>query len=268
MHLPKEMNNFNRALNDLLGGLKSYDIWTMLAWLEIKQRYRRSVIGPFWLTLSSAIMILAMGPLYASLFGQSLDKYFLYLATSIIVWQLISSSINDACQVFIGSEGFIKQSSLPLSIYVLRIVWKNAIVFLHNFIVILGVAYFFPPELKFQIALVVPGLFLILINSLWVGILVGLVCSRFRDVTQIVSSIVGIAFFVTPIMWRAQMLGEKAWLCNLNPFYHFIQILRAPITGEPIDPFNWIAVIFITLSGFVFMINVFGKYKNRVAYWI
>lgn len=138
------MNYLRYAVSDVWSGFRSHDIWTMLAWLEIKQRYRRSAIGPFWLTLSTAIMILAMGPLYASLFGQSLDDYFLYLATSIIAWQLISTSINDSCQAFIGAEGFIKQSSLPLSVYVLRIVWKNLIIFLHNSVVIVAVAIFFP----------------------------------------------------------------------------------------------------------------------------
>lgn len=260
--------NAHRAINDIWNGLRNYEIWTMLAWLEIKQRYRRSVIGPFWLTLSTAIMIFAMGPLYGSLFGQSLDKYFLYLATSIIVWQLISTSINDSCQAFIGSEGFIKQSSLPLSVYVLRIVWKNLIIFAHNIVVIVAVALFFPPELKISVLLVFPGLFLIALNALWVGIVVGLVCARFRDVTQIVSSIVGIAFFVTPIMWYSKMLGPNGWMVNLNPFYHFIQIIRAPIIGDIIDPRNWVATVVITVVGYILMIALFGRFRNRVAYWV
>ncbi|MBU1042284.1 MAG: ABC transporter permease [Proteobacteria bacterium] len=256
------------AVDDLSSGLKIYHIWIMLAWSEIKQRYRRSVIGPFWLTLSTAIMILAMGPLYGGLFGQSLNKYFLYLATSIIVWGLISSSINDACQVFIGSEGFIKQSSLPLSVYVLRLVWRNLIIFLHNVVVIIGVAIFYPPDINLSTLLVVPGLMILALNALWIGIVIGLVCARYRDVTQIVSSLVGIAFFITPVMWYPRMLGAKEWMVNLNPLYHFMQILRAPILGEPVALINWITAVAVTLLGFMLMIVLFGRYRSRIAYWV
>lgn len=256
------------AIKDILAGLRSYEIWTMLAWLEIKQRYRRSIIGPFWLTLSTAIMIFAMGPLYASLFSQKLDDYFLYLATGIIAWQLLSTSINESCQAFIGSEGFIKQCDLPLSVYVLRITWKNSIIFMHNFIVVVAVAIFFPPAIKVTVLLVVVALFLFALNAVWVGLVIGLICARFRDVTQIVASIVGIAFFVTPIMWRSEMLGRNSWIINLNPFYHFIQIIRAPITGEVIDVNNWYAVAFITVAGYLGALIIFGKFKNRIAYWV
>jgi len=262
------MNYVRTAFIDVLGGLRCYEIWTMLAWMEIKQRYRRSVLGPFWLTLSAAIMIFSMGPLYSTLFGQHLNDYFLYLATSIIVWQLISTMINDSCQAFIGAEGFIKQCSLPLSVYVLRIVYKNIIIFLHNFIVIVIVAIFFPPQIEITIILFIVALIIIAINALWVGLLIGLICARFRDVTQIVASIVGLAFFVTPIMWKAEMLGSKSWLINLNPIYHFIQIMRAPIIGGAIDAKNWVASALITIIGYAVTFILFGKFKNRVAYWV
>jgi ABC-type polysaccharide/polyol phosphate export permease len=262
------MNYVRTAIIDILSGLRSYEIWTMLAWMEIKQRYRRSVLGPFWLTLSAAIMIFSMGPLYSTLFGQHLNDYFLYLATSIIAWQLISTMINDSCQAFIGAEGFIKQCSLPLSVYVLRIVWKNLIIFLHNFIVIVLVAIFFPPKIEITIMLFILALIIFAFNAVWVGLLIGLICARFRDVTQIVASIVGLAFFVTPIMWKAEMLGSKSWLINLNPIYHFIQIMRAPIIGDAIDIKNWIASALITIMGYTVTFILFGKFKNRVAYWV
>ena len=103
------------ALSDILGGARNYHLWMVLAWSEIKQRYRRSVIGPFWLTLSTAIMIGAMGPLYGRLFGQPLGDYFSYLAVNIIIWQLISTTVNGACTVFTSSESFILQTRFPFS---------------------------------------------------------------------------------------------------------------------------------------------------------
>ncbi len=256
------------AIKDLTQGLLSFRIWSMLAWQEIKQRYRRSTLGPFWLTFSTGIMILAMGPLYGGLFGQQLDSYFLYLATGIVVWQLISTTIQDSCLAFIGSEGFIKQIKLPLSIYVFRIVWKNLIIFFHTLVVVFIVYVFFPPSISFQMFQFILGVFLFSINAVWVGIVVGLLCARFRDVTPIVTSIVGVMFFMTPVMWPVKMLGGRLLVTNLNPFYHFLEIIRAPIIGEEIQPVSWVAVMLITLLGYLFMLTLYSRFRARIAYWI
>jgi ABC-type polysaccharide/polyol phosphate export permease len=54
--------SFMLAMKDIKQGVFiSLPIWNMLAWQDIKQRYRRSVIGPFWLTISTAIMVFSLG---------------------------------------------------------------------------------------------------------------------------------------------------------------------------------------------------------------
>src|SRR3989304_5582475 len=123
------------ALRDMETGLRDVHVWTMLAWQEIRQRYRRSTLGPFWLTISTAAMVGGMGPLYGLIFGQDLSWYFPYLAIGFVVWQLMASIINDSTQVFIGADQFIKQIKMPFSIHVLRMVWRNAIIFAHNSVI-------------------------------------------------------------------------------------------------------------------------------------
>ena len=256
------------AIADLVLGLLSYRIWTMLAWQEIRQRYRRSVLGPLWLTLSTGIMVTAMGPLYTRLFGQTLNSYFSYLATSIVVWQLISTMIQDSCQAFIGSEGFIKQLKLPLSLYVLRIVWKNLIIFAHNIIVVLIVFLFFPPPFGLKTLMFPVGLALVAANGVWLGIVIGLLCARFRDVSNIVNSVVGVLFFMTPIMWSSKMLGENERMVDFNPFYHLIEVVRGPLLSDELRAISWISVLAITFLGFGFMLFMFSRYRARIAYWI
>jgi ABC-type polysaccharide/polyol phosphate export permease len=130
-------SNLTLALADIGSGLRSVHVWPMLGWLEIKQRYRRSVIGPFWLTLSYGAMIAGMGPLYGSLLQQDIASYFPYLATGVVVWFLLSNLIADGCNAFIAAEGFIKQVKLPLTVHVLRVVWRNLIIFAHNAVILL-----------------------------------------------------------------------------------------------------------------------------------
>ena len=125
-------SNLSLAIKDFKDGVVGVHIWSTLGWQEIRLRYRRSLLGPFWLTLSTGALIAGMGPLYGKLFGQSLATYFPYLAISFITWTLIASLINECSNAFIAAEGYIKQIKLPLTLHILRVVWKNVLVFAHK----------------------------------------------------------------------------------------------------------------------------------------
>src|SRR5687768_622157 len=217
--------NFQFALRDVVDGIFAVHIWAALGWQDVKQRYRRSMLGPFWLTISTGLLLLVMGPLYGKLFNQDVGSYFLYLSVSFIAWQLFSNFIIDACQAFIGAEGFIKQIRLPLTVYVLRLVWKNLVFFFHNFIFLILVLAYFRPSLGVDVILMPLGIVLFAVNAVWVGIVLGLVSARFRDIPQIISNLVQVFFFLTPVLWQPGMLGRHAWAVNLNPFYHFLEII-------------------------------------------
>jgi lipopolysaccharide transport system permease protein len=254
--------------NDLIEGLLKSNIWLTLAWFEIKQRYKRSTLGPLWITLSTAIMIFAMGPLYSRLFGTELSDYFLHLALGVITWQFVSTSINDSCTGFTNAEGYIKDFNLPFSIYILRILCRNLIIFFHNFIVILILIYIFQPELKLSYLYLLPNLLLLSINLFWITALVGIVCTRYRDFTPIVNSLVGVSFFLTPIMWKPNMLGEKAKFMYLNPFYNYIELVRNSIIDINHHNIPLIFSLSTALLGILFINWFFNKYKQRIIYWI
>lgn len=260
--------NIPLALKDLKEGISSVHVWLMLGWQEIRQRYRRSVIGPFWLTISTGAMIGGMGPLYGRLFGQDLGAYFPYLAASFIVWLLISNMINDCSNAFIAAEGFIKQIKMPLTVHILRVIWKNLLIFGHNMVIVVLVFLFFPPEPGWHLLQFPMAILMIAVNALWFGILVGLLCARFRDIPLIIFSMVQVGFFLTPVMWKAEMLGSNIWFAYINPLYHFIEIARAPLVAGGANPISWIAVSLITVVGYAVMIVVFARYRARIAYWV
>lgn len=261
-------SNLSLALQDLKSGIGSIYIWPMLGWQEIRQRYRRSMLGPFWLTISTGILIGAMGPLYGRLFGQDISGYFPYLAISLVAWQLIATSVNDLCLAFIAAEGFIKQIKLPLTIHVLRVVWKNLIIFAHNLVIVVLVLLLFPPPLSWHLLLFPVALLFIVANALWVGILLGLMCARFRDIPQIISSLMQVAMFLTPVMWKADMLGRNIFAAKLNPLFHFLEIVRQPLLGGAIPTLSWFVVIAITCGGYLVMLAVFARFRARIAYWV
>lgn len=259
---------YTRALKDLRDGLFSVHIWPMLAWQEIRQRYRRSLLGPFWLTISSAVMIAAMGPLYGRLFNQDVSAYLPFLAVGLVVWQLMASIINDASQVFISAEQYIKQIRMPFTIHVLRMIWRNAIVFAHNLVIVVAVLLVYLPAWRWTMLSAVAGVFAILLNAIWIAMLLGLVCARYRDIPLIVSNIVLVAFFLTPIMWNHGMLGRHQWAAQVNPFFHFLEVVRAPLLGADVPVLSWLVVACVTAAGFASTIAIFGRYRARIAYWI
>ncbi|HXM81116.1 MAG TPA: ABC transporter permease [Burkholderiales bacterium] len=256
------------AVRDLRDGLTSIHVWPMLGWSEIRQRYRRSALGPFWLTISTGILVAGMGPLYGRLFGQEVGTYFPFLAIGFIVWQLIASLMNDSGQVFIAAEQYIKQVRMPFTIHVLRMIWRNAIIFAHNFVIVILVLVAFVPAWNWQLLMVLPGLVLLLINGIWLAMMLGMLCARFRDIPQIITSIVQVAFFLTPVMWRKEMLGHYQWAADVNPLYHLIEIVRAPLLGQSPANLSWMVVAMLTLGGFAVTMPLFARYRARIAYWI
>jgi ABC-2 type transport system permease protein/lipopolysaccharide transport system permease protein len=258
----------NLALKDIRDGVCSFNIWGMLGWLEIKQIYRRSTLGPMWLTISTSVLILGMGLLYGRLFNQDLSSYFPYLAVSIVLWSFISGLIIESCNSYITAEGFIKELKLPYTVHVLRVVWRLLIVLAHNFVIVVLVLGYFRPPWGWELLLAPVAMLLIAINGLWLGILMGLLSARFRDIPLIVTSVVQIAFFLTPIFWKPSMLGGYRWIADLNPLFIFLEIVRAPLLGEPVRGYLWVAAFVVTVVGFSVTLLLFSRYRARIAYWV
>jgi ABC-type polysaccharide/polyol phosphate export permease len=256
------------AWADISRGWTHRNLWATIAMQDIRKRYRRSKIGPFWLTISMGIMVGALGFLYGQLFQQDLAEFVPYVAAGFVIWGLISSLIVDGTKAFIEAEGLIKQLPVPLSTHVYRDTWRSLIVFAHNIWIFIAAALWFGvfPGAGGLIAIL--GLAVVALNGLWVGLLLGLVSARYRDVPQIVASIVQVSFFITPIIWKAEMLSHHSLILLLNPFYHFMEIIRGPLLGSTPSVYTWLAVGLVTLVGWVTTLFVYSKYRWRIAYWV
>ncbi len=256
------------ALRDIADGAHHWRFWGLMGWQDIRQRYRRSVLGPFWLTLSMGVLVGTLGFLYGALFKIEVADYLPFLALGFLAWGLISGIITDGCTVFIDSEHFIKQIKLPFSTFVFRVLWRNLIIFAHNFVVYIGVAVVFGIWAGWAGLLLVPGLALIIATALWVGLLCGMVCARFRDVPQIVASVLQVAFFLTPIIWKPELLADRVAFVLVNPFFHFVELVRAPLLGQAPSALTWTVVLGVTAGGWVVTFLLFRRFRNRIAYWV
>jgi len=254
--------------NDIRVGIGASHVWLALGWHDIRQRYRRSVLGPFWFTLSTMMMVGVLGILYSTLLNQEITEYLPYLGIGLVVWQYLSACVNEGSTAFIGAGYLIKQIRMPMTVHACRVVWRNFVILLHSLpvLVLLLMLFGHAPGLDFWLA--IPGLLLILFNGVWVGIVLGLVCTRYRDVLPIVGNLVQIAFFFTPIMWTTDLLKERAWVADYNPLHHLIEIVRGPILGRSVELQSWLWSIGLLIVGFAAAQWLMVRCRNRVAYWL
>ena len=257
-----------KAFGDLLDGLKCWELWSTLAWHDIRQRYRRSLLGPFWLTASMGLMIGGLGYMYAGLFGQSLQNYLPYVASGLIVFSLITAMATEASTVFIAAGRIILQIKAPFSIYIYQVLWRNVLIFLHNILIYVAVVIFVRVDVGWHTLLAIPGLFLVVLTGLWAGLVVGALSARFRDVPPIIASVMQIAFFLTPVFWTPGSLPNRELFVHLNPFYHMIEVVRTPLMGQAASLSSWLVMIGLNCIAAVVAMVFFSRYRGRIAYWV
>jgi len=257
------------AIQDVVEGLLSWRLWLRIAWMDTVRRYRRTTIGPFWTTASVAVFISTVGIMYSQVFHQEIHTYLPYLASGFIVWAPLTTYLTESCGSFFGAEGILKQMKMPYTIFVIAAIVRNVILFFHNFIVYIIVFLIFQPPLNANTLLAFPAMLLLLINAVWVGILMALICTRFRDLLQVVAALLQAAFFVTPIFWNASQAGGlRSMFVDFNFLYHFVVILRAPLLGEAPAMADWYAVFACTGVGWALALWMFHRYYNRIIFWI
>jgi ABC-2 type transport system permease protein len=271
---PAPSKSWQRAAQDLRQGWRQRALWGYLGWQDIKQRYRRSVLGPLWISISMGVMATAMGILYAALFQADIHQFLPYVATGLLIWNFVSGCVLEGSEVFIANEGLIKFLPAPLSLHVYRLVWRQTLFFLHNLVIWLALVLIFPQPLSMTVLLAIPAFAVLVLNGAWITVLAGIIATRFRDIPPIIASLTQLLFFMTPIVWdygklvQNPAVAERARLAELNPVMHFVEILREPLLGQPIVWRHWYVVGVITVVGWTAALVILRNYRSRISYWV
>ncbi|TPN51556.1 ABC transporter permease [Mesorhizobium sp. B1-1-7] len=267
---PSSTNSFSEALADVAAAVDSHHLATTFSWQDVAQRYRRSRIGAFWLTINMGVLISVLGLIFGTLFRAPTRDFLPYICASIIFWGFISSSISEGCTAFISAEGIILQVRMPLFIHVLRTLYRNAIILGHNIVIYPFVLFAVGRVPTWHLLMAAPGFFLVVLNLLWIMLVLGVVCARYRDMTQVMQNLLQVVMYATPIVWMPQTLPEGAsqLLLKLNPFYHLVTIVRAPLLGEFPSATNWVVCVALAIVGWVIAMFFFGRYRHRIPYWL
>lgn len=267
----KNHSNFWGGLDIYVRSLLLWRVWIYMAATDIRRRYRRTIIGPFWVTLSIAIFIGSMGVIFPMLWHTNMKTYLPFFASSYVIWTFVSTVVTEACGTFTDSSALMKQTSLPFCVYANNVVTRNLIVLLHHLTVYLIVLFMFSVPFNYKTLLFFPGITLLCLTGSWIAVLLGIIATRYRDVRQMVVSLLQISMFITPIFWSPSQLGtglKARLLVELNPLHHFIQIVRAPLLGEMPGMNDWIITSVICLLGWIMTLRLLGKYKKHIVFWL
>jgi lipopolysaccharide transport system permease protein len=257
------------AARDAREAMLLWRLCCTLGWLDIKLRYRGSVLGPFWLTLSTAIMVAAMGSIYAGLFNMNLPEYLPFLVLSLVLWGFLAALVGDASVGYTSSEGLIRSVRMPFTLYAARIVLRNVLVLAHNVVVVVGVFAIFGVWPGATGLLAVPGFALWLADAFALCLLLGALCARFRDIPPIVTSVLQIAFFITPIIWKPEFVGpDRRWLLPLNPFFSIMEVVRGPLLGTVPSTIDVISAVGYSCLLCVGAWLLFARVRGRIAFWL
>ena len=257
------------AFTDLAAGWKARSTWRYLAWNDVKARYRRTVLGPFWSSMQLLAFVIGIGFLYGALFDIPRQQFLPFVALGMLIWQFIQGLVTDATNVFTRSAPFIRSSSRPLSLYCYRGTTGQIIVFLHTLPIVVLVILIAGLRPNFlAICMSTAAVLAVIVNGFFLTLWLGPLAARFHDVPHLVQLFMQMAMFITPVFWNPASLPHPSLFVAWNPFAWLIEAFREPLIGGQLMSWTWTAIIALTIVNFVLGITVFGRTKSKIAYWV
>ncbi len=256
------------AQQDVVDSFRLTRLWFALGLNDIASRYRGSVLGPFWITITTIVFVAGIGLVYARLMHVSLEQYLPWLATGAVIWGFINQSIQESADAFIAASAVLRQTAIPLPVFIWRVIWRNLLTLAHQTPVLLGVAVIFHYLTKINVPMALVGLVLVTVNISWISFCASIACARFRDVQQILASVLQMVFFITPVLWIPSGSRGVTLLNTLNPIAHMLNVIRNPLMGLPT---NWLSLKVLTLIaviGWGFSFLLFAASRRRIVHYV
>ena len=252
--------------NDVINSISYWRYWLELGFLDIKNKYKRTLLGPIWSTGTVAIIIFAVGPIYGVIFNRPTDTYLLHLATGMTFWLFLSCTISELCTCFIENTSIIKNSNRPLFIFLFRIIARNTIILMHNLLIPILIALYYD-FLSLYILFLFPVIIILILFLSIIAFPISLLSTRFRDLIPLTQNILQLFFFLTPIFWVAGTEMERFSFLYLNPFDYLLTLARMPFYSM------YDSTILYSIFVFMFILYIssyylFNKYSKRISYWL
>jgi ABC-type polysaccharide/polyol phosphate export permease len=257
------------AVADLRGSIRNLGLSWSLAWHDVVSRYRGSILGPLWITLSMAFMVLGIGFLYSELQHISLNETLPFVALGIVFWGVISLVIIEGCDTFVVASSMLSQTSLPIFTFVWRTVLRNLVVLGHHGVIILAVLVYYGYWRTMNLPLALAGLALTLLNVSWMSLAAAITSARFRDIPQIVTSIMQFSMFMTPVFWRPDSRSAMMHaVLTFNPFFHMLDAIRGPLLGAKPEALSYAVLAGMAVLGWAGTFCAFALTRRKIVHYL
>lgn len=259
-----------RTIRDVVRSVRLWHIWIRLGMQDVRLKFRRSAVGVGWIFVNLAVLVSAIGFIYANLLGQDTREFIPYLTIGMILWGYLTSSIVDGGNAFVHSEGYIKQISLPIYVYVFRFFVSISMTTLIAMLAYVIVAVIYAVPLGAGTLLAIPGLLMVMFASLLLITIFAHLNARFRDVAHMASVGMQVLFYVTPVIFPAELLRRRSdlsFVVNLNPMYHLLEVVRRPLlSGAPADWQSYLAAGVVIAVLAMAAATVIAMNQRRIVY--
>lgn len=254
------------ALDDLKRSLRRHRLWRYLSWRELACQYDRTRLGVLWIPLNVLLHVLILGFIFSRLFPG--DRYMPHFAVGFAVWTAMARAAGEASSLWITAEKYLRHLSVPLHLFVIKLVIKSGIVLALTLPLGMAVGLFTGARPGWSLPLVLPGVLVLLVNIAWMAVLYSIACLRFRDLAKFTPNLIFLGYLGTPIMWQPERLGDHQWIAHINPIYHLIELVRAPLTVGPPEPISWVIASAMALIGCIIAFFVFAALRRRIVLWL
>lgn len=258
-----------KSISDVKNAFIRWPIFVLIGLTDVQSRYRRSRIGQFWITISLFILVVSLGLLWSFLWKLPVSEFLPFIAVSHIFWTYITGVMLDGPGIYVAATGYLREINLPRFTFILSNLVKHWIILAHNLIILVPIFLFFQVPIGFEVLMIIPGFIITTIAIVAVSTFLSVIGLRFRDVASLVASILQVAFFVTPVIWKPEALPPVALqYMAINPFAVFLDLLRAPFLGPPSSSLYWAMAAGFTLIALVLAILIFVRFRSKITYWL
>jgi ABC-type polysaccharide/polyol phosphate export permease len=256
------------AVADFRKSFQQTPLWSAQATNDILQRYRGSILGPFWIVLTTAAFAIGIGLVYSQIMRVEPEAYLPWIATGVVVWNLFALTIQEGTDAFIAQSSIIRQTSTPLPVFIWRVVLRSLINLAHQMVVVIGVAVYFGYVFKIQPHLALLGMLLTIVNVTWIVILAAIISARFRDLQQALNSVLQILFFLSPVIWIPSETRAVGRLLEVNPVYHMLDVTRGPLLGQGLHMSSVVYLLIMAVGGWAAAFLVYAAVRRRIVHYL
>ncbi len=256
------------AFKDVGDGIRLAPLWWRLGLDQTASRFQRSILGPFWMACNLLVVAFALAFLVSALMGGDMARNYPQVVAGLLAWSLVGTTIAEAQAIFLYNAGLMQSQRLPLTFYVFLHAQKAATNFFFQLIAFWAMMLLLH---RFSVPhwTLLPALALMLLIVCFQGFIIAIPSTRFRDVAYMMSYVVQLLFYVTPVFWTADHLSAKSRrIVDLNPFAHQVDLLRAPLTGHAPALIDWYWTLGTVGVLALVALILLAKFGKRVVFWL